>query len=297
MSFFLKGLGITFISGSLESLFVESIDHKLLIKYNVVERLVFFSSVAIAAGLGGTLIQYCGYGCTIVMDVIILILTLIIVFQFDEKAPGLLPGELPNTTILCAVRRILHNKVVMILLLIDFANAFAFVAVEDFYSAFLGELGISSDWIGFIMALQFIVSSLFGFFTAKISKRFTPSRILYWMPALRAVLTITIYINHLPLLLIPVIFSLQLTMFTVYAPVKYQLFQKSIESPIRSITLSVQSLVISAGALLFFGLSSILGQIFTISTLLIIALTAAAILLIAAAYLLKEQFSAIISHF
>lgn len=43
ISFFFKGLGLTFISGSVESMYIESINSDNLLKYNTIKRFVFYS--------------------------------------------------------------------------------------------------------------------------------------------------------------------------------------------------------------------------------------------------------------
>ena len=57
----MKGIGYTFISGSIEALFVESIDEELIIKYNTIERLIFYSSSAIALIIAGYMIKDIGF--------------------------------------------------------------------------------------------------------------------------------------------------------------------------------------------------------------------------------------------
>ena len=290
VSFLLRGLSITFISGSIESLFVESVEHKELIKYNVIERLIFYSALAISAGLGGFLIQYFGYNFTIILDSIILILTFLLVFQMDENISNRLHNKKKYVVNIKDVfKNIADNKIITTCLLIDFANAFSFVAVEDFYSAFLKGFNLESRWIGIIMAIQFVISASFGFFTKKISVYFSKEKILYIFPVIRSVITILIYINIFPLIFVPVIFLFQLILFAIYAPIKYQLFQKSIDSKIRATTLSLQSLMISLGSMFFYGFSSILGSMISIEYMLIIALMGTSIMLIIASNILKKQ--------
>ncbi len=290
ISFFLRGLGITFISGSLESLFVDSVDHDSLIKYNVIERLVFYVALAMSAGFGGVLINYCGYKYTIIVDICMVVLTLILVCNIDEKKENSYEnGEKDRFNIKSVFKEILQNKVVCIMLFIDFANAFAFVAVEDFYSAFLSDLGVESEWVGLVMAAQFVISALFGLFTTKIANYFEPNKILYIAPALRALISISMYVGQLPIILIPLVFLIQLILFAIYAPIKYQLFQKSIRPTIRSTVLSLQSLSISMGAIMFYCMSSILGRILSIGNIMRIALICTAVMLIRASFLLKKQ--------
>ncbi|MDR2044294.1 MAG: MFS transporter [Clostridium sp.] len=290
LAFFLKGLGITFLSGSLESLFVDSLDQKRLMKYNVVERLVFYSALALSAASGGLVIQFFGFFDTVVIDIVILGLTLAIVCQFETKPP--VPGSgavLEHMGVFSAARYAFSNQTVCLLLLMDFANAFSFVAVEDFYSAFLEDFGLSGAAIGLVIALQLIFSSLFGFFVPRISARFSRSGILSVLPVSGALLTILMYLPYAPLVLVPLVFLLQQILFAVYAPIKYQLFQKSIEPQVRATTLSLQSLMVSLGSVLFYGVCSMLGDLLALRVILILALTVTATMLSVVTTLLRKR--------
>lgn len=82
LSFFLKGLGLTFISGSVESMYIESINSDNLLKYNTIERFVFYSSLALSALIGGFLIKFLNYQGIIIIDLFIMVSLLFLIFFF-----------------------------------------------------------------------------------------------------------------------------------------------------------------------------------------------------------------------
>lgn len=85
IAFFLKGLAITLLSGSIESIYVESVNSDNLIKYNTLERLIFFSSFALAALLGGYLVDIFSYEKIIFIDIFMSFIVIVIISLFKEN--------------------------------------------------------------------------------------------------------------------------------------------------------------------------------------------------------------------
>ena len=85
ISFFLKGLGYTFISGSFEALFVNSLDSKFLVKINSLSRIFFYLGIGISSILGGIIIGIFSFNVIIILDVLIIFVVFIISLLIKEE--------------------------------------------------------------------------------------------------------------------------------------------------------------------------------------------------------------------
>lgn len=269
LSFFLKGLGLTFISGSVESMYIESINSDNLLKYNTIERFVFYSSLALSALIGGFLIRFLNYRGIIIIDLFIMVSLLFLISFFKDSTTNYSENKI-------SIKKCIHilkeNSVLIYFLLIDFSTAFSGVGMESLYPAYLKDLGVKIDYIGIFIAFQLILSASFGLFLPKIKNIIESKILLYLFPIIRVLITIPIYLKLLPVFIIPIFFTLQSLFFVSYAPLKYQIFQKNIPDLYRATILSISSQLIACGAIFFYGLSSILGRFLKLPTILLISL-------------------------
>lgn len=271
LSFFLRGVAITLLSGSVESIYVENIDPDNLLKYNTIERLVFFISYALAALTAGYLIKFIKYDGVILIDIFILFIVLGIIYLFDEQKNSKSHSSDKISFKRC-LQLLYNNKILLFLLTMDFCAAFSFVAIENLYPAYLEKLGLSTNLIGTFISVQFICSSVYGLFVPRIKERINPKILLYSLPLIRILLVLPVYIFNIPIFLIPAIFILQYILFVSYAPIKYTLFQNNIPNEYRATIISFQSQAIALGAILFYGFSSMLSFLFSMSAIISFAL-------------------------
>lgn len=288
---FIQAVGYTFISGSVESLFVDSINHEMLVRWNAVERIVFYAALALSALMGGGVIHNFGYITAIIIDVSALIITTCAILFMKEN---LLP-EKERKKEKGVKRERLHftgeqKTILTALYLIDFANAFSYVGVEDLYALYLQKFNLTSDMIGIIIALQLVVSSVFGLLTAKLQKKINKRALICCFPLIRVLFTIPIYAFSLNVWMIPLLYLVQFILFTLYAPIKYELFQNNLEQKYRARALSFQSIMISCGAILFYGFSSVMEICFSLEVTVTAALLITFLLLIVSAILLKRVY-------
>lgn len=291
MFVFVQAVAYTFISGSVESLFVESIENEMLVRWNAVERIVFYLALALSASVGGGVIHNFGYTTAIIIDMLALIITTVAVFFMKENFKGEMKGRKKET----GKREKIHlegrqKTILLALYLIDFANAFSYVGVEDLYALYLQKFHLTSDMIGNIIALQLVVSSVFGLLTSKLQKRINKGMLICYFPVVRVLLTIPIYAFHLNVWLVPMLYLMQTILFTLYAPVKYELFQTTLEQKYRARALSFQSIMIACGAILFYGFSSFMEIYFSLAATVTVALGITFLLLIVSAILLKKTY-------
>lgn len=286
---FTQAVAYTFLSGSVESLFVESIDHEMLIRWNAVERIVFYLALALSALIGGGVIHNFGYITAIMIDLLALVITACAIFFMKEDFKGEWKEQRKEKKKKERMHLGKTQKTVLIALyLIDFANAFSYVGVEDLYALYLQKFQLTSDMIGIIIALQLVVSSVFGLLTSRLQNKINKRALICCFPLVRVLLTIPIYAFHLNVWLIPLLYLVQYILFTLYAPVKYELFQKNLEKRYRARALSFQSIMISCGAILFYGFSSVMEIYFSLSATVTVALVITFLLLIVSAVLLRK---------
>lgn len=290
MFVFVQGVAYTFLSGSVESLFVESIDHEMLVRWNAVERIVFYLALALSAVIGGGVIHNFGYITAIMIDLLALVVTACAVFfmkeNFKEEHKGRKEKKIEWERMRFSGKQ---RTVLTALYLIDFANAFSYVGVEDLYALYLQKFHLTSDIIGIIIALQLVVSSMFGLLTSRMQKKINKRALICCFPLVRVLLTIPIYTFHLNVWLIPLLYLVQSILFTLYAPVKYELFQKNLETRYRARALSFQSIMISCGAILFYGFSSVMEIYFSLSVTVTASLMITFLLLMVSAVLLRKS--------
>lgn len=166
----------------------------------------------------------------------------------------------------------LDNKILLYLFLIDFSNAFSFVAIENLYPAYLENIGIQINLIGIFIAVQLLISASTGLFINRIRVHINDKILLYYLPFFRVLVILPIYIIKIPVIVIPVLFTLQFIVFVLYAPIKYSLFQKNIPNKYRATFISLSSQSIAFGAIGFYTFSSIMSIKFSINIIIVCAL-------------------------
>lgn len=282
---FIQAVGYTFISGSVESMFVDGIDNQLLVHWNAVERIIFYLALALSAVMGGTVIHRLGYFAAICIDVsALLVTTCMIAFMKEKKQDRQVIKKYEKGKIYLEGNQ---RNILIALYLIDFANAFSYVGVEDMYSLYLQQFGLTSNIIGIIIAFQLVASSLFGLLTPYLQKYVKDYTLLYYFPIIRVIITIPAYALKVNVWFVPLIYLTQTILFTLYAPIKYQLFQKNLDISYRARALSFQSIMISMGSILFYGFSSIAAQYVSLASIVTIALVITVMLLFVSSVLLR----------
>ena len=268
ISFFLKGLGYTFISGSFESLFVNSLDNKYLIKLNSIERIFFYLGIGISSALGGVIIDILDYNIIIILDTLIIIGILIVSLFVKETKIELNHKE---KLLKSSVKLILSKKFLVCFLLLDLVNAIAFINVEDFYSTFLSNIGLDTKLIGFIVAIQLFASSIIGYIIHSFYRNLNKVKVYMFYSILKTVFELFIYLQN-NIILIPIFYILSSTCFSLFAPIKYEIFQANINNEIRSTVLSIKSLTIAIGGVISYFMVFLLGKYLTIEKITIILL-------------------------
>lgn len=133
-AFALKGFAVACLSGSIEAIYIDSVSRDQLVRLNVVERFVFYASYAISACVGGFISSVGAYLIGLSADIIAMVLTLVVVVCIPEMRRGDTAGapergispKMIGAAIAC-------NGILRSAFIMDCSQAFAFVALEDFF--------------------------------------------------------------------------------------------------------------------------------------------------------------------
>ena len=102
-------------------------------------------------------------------------------------------------------------------------------------------------------------------------------------------LTALFLIPFAPVYLLPVFYVLQTVAYSLFAPIKYSIFQNAADSSIRCSLISVQSQMVAVGAILFYLFNAALSNIVGIRVVLLIALGISSLVYIPALFRLTSQ--------
>lgn len=292
LSFFIKAIGYTCISGSFEAVFINSLEQNTLAKMNSIERVFFYMGFAVSTAIGGIFIQNINYYFVITIDIIILVLSLITSILIYEKPldnKEYHHEAILNSKLINIIKDIINNPIVFWLLMMDFATAISFISLEDTYSKFLSQFGIGTLLIGLIISFQFLVTVFVGYiFNSKV-KNINKKATFRWLSMLFVVFAIFIYLDFIPLFFIPLFYILSDMCYSIFAPIKYELFQSQISDNRRTTILSIKSLVISLGGVLAYALISILPDSLRLNDIMIILLIITLTLFILINYKVKDK--------
>lgn len=163
-AFTLKGFAVACVSGSIEAIFVDSVSQDQLVELNVVERFVFYASYALSACVGGFVSSASAYLIGLSIDIVAMALTLVIVACIPEGRRGgaaATPERRISPKIIGGA--IADNGILRSAFIMDCSQAFAFVALEDFFSLLLAGRGMNAVASGVTIAVQLLVSASIGF--------------------------------------------------------------------------------------------------------------------------------------
>ena len=285
MSFALaiRGLSESCVSGSLESLFIDSLSTDELARYNAIERVCFYAANGLSALLGGALFNAGLFSLSIIVDIAAAAIALLSSVGIDVSNEPALDG-IPNKppTFTDAVSSLRANPILFSFLAMDFAQAFCFVGLEEFYTLVLQQNGIDSAWAGGIIAVQLIATSLFGLLVPYLLKGRSKTESLYQFALMRLATTALLLVPGMPFPLIPALYFLSDLLFTLFAPIKYELFQSACPAKYRATIISMQSQLTSLGAIAFFLLSSVLSTALDVQPILLTSLALSSTLYIPA---------------
>lgn len=289
-AFALKGFAVACVSGSIEAIFIDSVSRDHLVRLNVVERFVFYASYALSACVGGFISSAGAYLIGLSIDIAAMLLTLVVVACIPDgrrgdttvtPERGISPKMIRTT--------IAGNGILCSAFIMDCSQAFAFVALEDFFSLLLAGRGMNAVASGVTIAAQLLVSASIGFIVPSVIAHVDKGRFARICGIVRLVLTALFLIPFTPTFLLPVFYVLQTVAYSLFAPIKYSVFQNNADSSMRCSLISVQSQMVAVGAVLFYLFNAVLSSITGIRVVLLVALGISSLAYIPALFRLTGQ--------
>ena len=289
-AFALKGFAVACVSGSIEAIFIDSVSQEQLVRLNVVERFVFYASYALSACVGGFISSVGAYYVGLSADVCAMVLTLAVVACIPEErredAATTFERGISPRMIGAAIS---SNSIIRSAFVMDCSQAFAFVALEDFFSLLLADRGMNAVASGVTIAAQLLVSASIGFIVPSVIARVDKGRFACICGIVRLSLTALFLIPFTPVCLLPVFYVLQTVAYSLFAPIKYSIFQNAADSSMRCSLISVQSQMVAVGAVLFYLLNAVLSSAAGIRVVLLVALGISSLVYIPALFRLTSQ--------
>lgn len=289
-AFALKGFAVACVSGSIEAIYVDSVSQDQLVELNVVERFVFYASYALSACVGGFISSAGAYLIGLSVDIIAMVLTLVVVVCIPEmRREG--TAATPELGISPKMIRaaIAGNSILRSAFIMDCSQAFAFVALEDFFSLLLAGRGMNAVASGVTIAVQLLVSASIGFIVPSVVAHVDKGRFARICGIVRLFLAALFLIPLTPAYLLPVFYVLQTVVYALFAPIKYSVFQNAADSSMRCSLISVQSQMVAVGAVLFYLFNAVLSSVVGIQVVLLVALGISSLVYIPALFRLTSQ--------
>ena len=289
-AFALKGFAVACVSGSIEAIYIDSVSQDQLVRLNVVERFVFYASYAFSACVGGFISSTGAYLVGLSVDIITMVLTLVVVVCIPEvrrEGTAVSPEHRMSPKMIGAA--IAGNGTLRSAFVMDCSQAFAFVALEDFFSLLLAARGMGAVASGVTIAVQLLASASIGFIVPSVIARVDKGRFVRICGIIRLVLTALFLIPLTPANLLPVFYVLQTVAYSLFAPIKYSIFQNAADSSMRCSLISVQSQMVAVGAILFYLFNAALSSIADIRVILLVALGISSLVYIPALFRLTSQ--------
>lgn len=285
------------MSGSIEAIYIDSVSQDQLVRLNVVERFVFYASYAISACVGGFISSVGAYLIGLSADIIAMVLTLVVVVCIPEMRRGgtaTTPEHGISPKMIGAA--IAGNGILRSAFIMDCSQAFAFVALEDYFSLLLAGRGMNAVASGVTIAVQLLASASMGLIVPCAIAHVGKGRFARICGIVRLFLTALFLIPLTPANLLPVFYVLQTVAYSLFAPIKYSIFQKAADSSMRCSLISVQSQMVAVGAILFYLFNAALSSIAGIRVILLVALGISSLVYIPALFRLTSQRTWVFRH-
>ena len=289
-AFALKGFAVACVSGSIEAIYVDSVSQEQLVRLNVVERFVFYASYALSACVGGFISSVGAYYVGLSADIFAMVLTLAVVACIpEERREDAVTTSERGISPRMIGAAISSNSILRSAFVMDCSQAFAFVALEDFFSLLLADRGVNVVASGVTIAVQLLVSASIGFIVPSVIAHVDKGRFARICGIVRLVLTALFLIPFTPTFLLPVFYVLQTVAYSLFAPIKYSVFQNNADSSMRCSLISVQSQMVAVGAVLFYLFNAVLSCVVGIRVVLLVALGISSLAYIPALFRLTSQ--------
>lgn len=125
---------------------------------------------------------------------------------------------------------------------------------------------------GMTIAVQLLVSASIGFIVPSVIAHVDKRLFARICGIIRLILAALFLTPFIPVDLLPVFYVLQTVAYSLFAPIKYSVFQNAADSSMLCSLISVQSQMVAVGAVLFYLLNAVLSSVVGIRVVLLVAL-------------------------
>lgn len=242
----LYGVSTAFSSGSIDCLFVETINETCpndMQKLNSIDSFICTTSFALAFLIGGYLGSI-DYKLAIFATIIVQIVTLIILVYIKESKRNIIHKS-HYSQFVATLKFIYKDDSIMYWMTLPAIVAVILIPFEDFYPAFLSEYGISESYIGVIISINVIISAVVGLISYRIANiigtDFTVRKLIYGIP----IGFILMYFFRDYVLFTIIVYSFILSISTVNIITRYSIIQNRIIDEYRGTVTSIRGLILA----------------------------------------------------
>lgn len=178
-----RGLSYSFLSGSVDSIFTESIlieNPGNLEKWMSIDKTIFYISYGISAVIGGFLASF-NYRYVFYFIIITQLICLALILLLKETNNHSSYNKIKLSD---SFRLILNNKKIIYLLILPSTIAMVLIPYEDYYPMILNNLGVSELFIGIAISLNYIIASFISTKTQYLNNKLGEKVILIYFPYL-----------------------------------------------------------------------------------------------------------------
>lgn len=219
-----------------------------------------------------------------------MVLTLLVVACIPEtKRKGSAAASMSQISPRMIWTAIAGNGTLRSAFVMDCSQAFAFVALEDFFSLLLAARGMGAVASGMTIAVQLLVSASIGFIVPSVIAHVDKRLFARICGIIRLILAALFLTPFIPVDLLPVFYVLQTVAYSLFAPIKYSVFQNAADSSMLCSLISVQSQMVAVGAVLFYLLNAVLSSVVGIRVVLLVALGISSLAFVPALFRLTSR--------
>lgn len=244
----LQGISYTFLSGANEALFVDSVillgEEDKLNKYNSINRIIFYSAIGLGSLIGGFVATY-SYDAVYIITILIQIIPIILIlFVKEPNVQNKQNNEVRKISTAIVTKYLLNNNIILYILIIDIAISVSMIPIDSYYSNYLKTFGISEFLIGLIICIQYLMGSFTGILSNKLKNKLGSNLIIKVSPIIM-ISTFIVFALSKNIFAVVIIYLSGLIVFSLFAPIKYELLHKNLDSKYRATVLSLKSIIMS----------------------------------------------------
>ncbi len=276
LAFAIFGFAYTLITGSVETIYIDFVNKEDLDYIAARVKFITYGCSAVFLLFGGYIFEINKY-YIVLFDIVLLICAIVVILFMKEEEH--LKEKSRHIRFSEVVKYFRNKELLKLFYYMDLIIAFVFVGLGNIYTMILSEFGISSSKIGMIISGSLLLSAFFPLFLNKIKKYISVNFILIYFPIINFIVVLFMFFKGVNVIFFVFIYIVTMIMLGIYFPVRRKVKLVNTDERYRATAMSVQSICIAIGGILFFGMSSLLlknfdiREIFFVFTIISIVLT------------------------